>query len=50
LYLTPEGKIDGITPLSLGGIIHLEEVELLEFFRSEPQDVKGALEASDAEK
>jgi hypothetical protein len=46
--LTPEGKISRITPLSLGGIIHMEDVELLEFFRFEPRDIEEALEASDA--
>jgi len=45
--MTPEGRLNGITPLTLGGIIRMEEVQLLEFFRYVPQEIEYALEVSD---
>lgn len=34
--MTPDGRLNGISPLTEGGIIRMEEVQLLEFFRYEP--------------
>ncbi len=45
--MTPEGRLNGITPLTLGGIIRMEDVQLLEFFRYVPQEIEYALEESD---
>lgn len=35
--MTPEGRLNGITPLTLGGIIRMEDVQLLELFKYEPE-------------
>jgi hypothetical protein len=45
--MTPEGRLNGITPLTFGGIIRMADVELLEFFRYVPQESEYALEESD---
>jgi hypothetical protein len=47
--MTPDGRLRGITPLTLGGIIRMEEVELLEFFRYVPQEIESAPEVSNVE-
>ncbi len=47
--MTPDGRLSGITPLTLGGIIRMEEVELLEFFRYVPQEIESAPEVSNVE-
>lgn len=43
--MTPDGRLNGISSLTLGAIIRMEDVELLEFFAYIPQEF--ALEASD---
>jgi hypothetical protein len=47
--MTPEGRLNGITSLTLGGIIRMEDVQLLEFFAYVPQETKCAngMEVSD---
>jgi len=45
--MTPEGRLNGITPLTVGGIIRMEDVQLLEFFRYVPEEIERALEVSD---
>lgn len=47
--MTPDGRLSGITSLTFGGIIRMEEVELLEFFRYVPQEIESAPEVSDVE-
>ena len=47
--LTPEGQLDRIAPLTLGGIIRMEEVVLLEFFSHAPHEIAYALGVSDGE-
>lgn len=45
--MTPDGRLNGITPLTLGGIIRMEEVELLELFRYAPQEIEYTPEVFD---
>jgi hypothetical protein len=35
--MTPEGTIAGLSDLSVGGIIRMENVELLEMFEYKPE-------------
>jgi len=45
--MTPEGRLKGITPLTLGGIIRMEDVQLIEFFKYAPQEIEYVPEESD---
>lgn len=45
--MTTEGRLNGVTPLTLGGIIPMKEVQLLEFFRYVPQEVENSPEVLD---
>lgn len=47
--MTPEGRLNGITPLTLGGIICWKDVELLEIFKYVPQKIERSPEVSDVE-
>jgi Family of unknown function (DUF6338) len=47
--MTPDGRLNGIAPLTLGAIIRMEEVELLEFFKYAPQETESAPEVADVE-
>ena len=47
--MTPEGRLNGIAPLTLGGMIRMEEVELLEFFKYVPQESEFVPEVADVE-
>jgi hypothetical protein len=36
--MSPDGRVTGIASLTLGGIIRMEDVQLLEFFEYEPEE------------
>jgi hypothetical protein len=40
--LTPDGRLNGITPLTLGGIMRMQDVQLLELFEYVPEEQDGA--------
>ena len=37
--MTPDGRMTDLTALTVGGIIRMENVELLEFFEYEPEQM-----------
>lgn len=45
--MTPDGRLNGITPLTLGGIICMKDVELIEIFNYAPQATESSSEVSD---